>query len=200
MWLCLSFVGWSTPAVICQVFVRSCVLVSFLLIITDLFLCSLHFLRILGAFARRYVVFIISTLVSYAVCAFVIPFLFWAFFEGVALLGAVAARGFFLRTTLSRVSISVAFIASCYDCEGFYLAGLPLDLYPVRVRNHLPDLSTYFYNPLSEFVLSWSSLEKWVELILEILKAYVIREVLVMNRLSKFISVIIKWHVINLEF
>lgn len=51
-----------------SVFERSCVLISFLLIITDLFLSSLRFIRILGAFARRYIVFDICLLCSLHTC------------------------------------------------------------------------------------------------------------------------------------
>lgn len=123
-----------------------------ILIITDLFLSSLLFIRILGAFARRYIVFEISTFVPYAVCTFVIPIFFWAFFETVGLLGAVAACGFFLGIAFSRIPVTVARIATYYDREGFYLAGLPLNVYSVLVSSHSPDLSTYFNNPLSDFV------------------------------------------------
>lgn len=63
------------------------------------------------------------------------------------LLGVVG--GFFLGTAFSRMPVLVALIAKCYDREGFNLAGLPLNVYPVRVRSHLPAVSTYFNNPLT---------------------------------------------------
>lgn len=37
-------------------------------------------------------------------------------------------------------------------------------------------------------------------MVFEILKAYIIREALIMNRLNRLISVIFNWHVIDLEF
>lgn len=72
------------------------------------------------------IMFKLSALVSYAVFAFVIPFLFRTFLERVTLYGIVAASWVFLGAGLGCVPIPVAFVASGNYDIGFNFAGLPV--------------------------------------------------------------------------
>lgn len=70
------------------------------------------------------IMFKLSTLVPYAVFAFVIPFLFRTFLERVTFYGIVAASWGFLGAGLGCVP--VAFLASGNYDIGFNFVGLPV--------------------------------------------------------------------------